>query len=61
MELYNYVFHYNRHDDLWYAIHRDRWMDYWNGERDIQKGKGIFFSSRMKDVVGLVIDSQNEE
>jgi len=57
MELYNFVFHYNRHEDLWYAIHRDRYADYWNGERDIQAGKPIFFSTRMKDVVGLVIDN----
>ena len=56
MELYNFVFHYNRHEDLWYAIHRDRYVDYWNGERHNQEGKPIYFSTRMKDVVNLIIE-----
>jgi len=56
MELYNFVFHYNHHEDLWYAIHRDRLNDYWNGERDIQAGKPIYFSTRMKDVVNLILE-----
>ena len=54
MELYNFVFHYNHYDDLWYAIHRDRWADYWNGERENKDGKPIYFSTRMKDLVYLI-------
>lgn len=61
MKLYNFVFHYNHHEGLWYAIHRDRLNDYWNGERDIQVGKPIFFSIRMKDVVGLIIDNEQDD
>ena len=29
-ELYNYLFHYNYHDKLWYAIPRDEYREYWN-------------------------------
>ena len=61
MELYNFVFHYNTHEGLWYAIHRDRYADYWNGERDIQVGKPIYFSIRMKDVVNLIIDNEQDD
>lgn len=57
MELYNFVFHYNHHEDLWYAIHRDRFNDYWNGERHNQEGKPIYFSTRMKDVVNLILEN----
>lgn len=28
--LYNYLFHYNSYEDLWYAIPRDLYMEYWN-------------------------------
>jgi len=31
-ELYNYVFHYNYHEDLWHAIPRDQYKDYWNNK-----------------------------
>ena len=32
-ELYNYVFHYNYHEDLWYAIPRDEYREYWNKKK----------------------------
>tara|TARA_R110002020_G_scaffold248022_1_gene462092 strand:+ start:1308 stop:1517 length:210 start_codon:yes stop_codon:yes gene_type:complete len=31
-ELYNYVFHYNYHENLWYAIPRDQYREYWNSK-----------------------------
>ena len=31
-ELYNYVFHYNHFDELWYAIPRDVYSRYWDNE-----------------------------
>lgn len=30
--LYNYVFHYNHFDDLWYAIPREKYTQYWDNE-----------------------------
>lgn len=30
--LYNYVFHYNHFDDLWYAIPREKYNQYWDNE-----------------------------
>lgn len=31
MELYDYVFHFNPHTQLWNAVHRDSYTHYWNG------------------------------
>lgn len=31
-ELYNYVFHYNHFDELWYAIPREAYSRYWDNE-----------------------------
>jgi hypothetical protein len=43
MNLYNYVFHFNPFDDIWYAIPRDLYMDYWSNKNlhDILKAKEI--------------------
>jgi len=30
-ELYNYMIHYNHYKDLWYAIPRESYLEYWNG------------------------------
>lgn len=30
MNIYDYLFHYNHHTELWYAIPRDRYVEYWN-------------------------------
>jgi hypothetical protein len=61
MEMYNFVFHYNHHDDLWYAIHRDRWTDYWNGERENKQDKPIYFSTKMKDLVYLIQENESTD
>lgn len=28
--MWDYVFHWNEYTQLWYAIHRDDYLDYWN-------------------------------
>ena len=32
-ELYGYVFWYNSHETLWYAIERDNQLEFFNGNR----------------------------
>jgi hypothetical protein len=32
-KLYDYVFWYNHHEKLWYAIPRDQQLDFFNGNR----------------------------
>lgn len=43
MNLYNYVFHFNTFDDIWYAIPRDLYMEYWSNRNihGILKAKNI--------------------
>lgn len=43
MNLYNYVFHFNPFDDIWYAIPRDLYMEYWSNKNlhGILKAKEI--------------------
>lgn len=33
--IWDYVFHYNEHTQLWYAIHRDDYLFYWNVDKDV--------------------------
>jgi hypothetical protein len=28
--IWDYVFHWNEHTQLWYAVHRNDYLDYWN-------------------------------
>lgn len=32
--IWNYVFHWNEYTGKWYAVHRDRYLEYWNVEKD---------------------------
>jgi hypothetical protein len=43
MSLYNYVFHYNPFDDIWYAVPRELYTEYWNNKEThgILKAKDI--------------------
>ena len=47
--LYNYVFHYNCHEKMWWAIPRERYLDYWNGDK-----KGLLRSEYL-DQLKLII------
>lgn len=44
---YNYVFHYNHYTDIWSAIHRDNYKDYWNNSEDPRILKA-------RDITGLL-------
>lgn len=33
--IWNYVFHWNEYTGKWYAIHRDKYLEYWNVEKDV--------------------------
>jgi hypothetical protein len=35
--LYNYIFWFNHHEDLWYAISRDEQLAFFNGNRQNTK------------------------
>jgi hypothetical protein len=55
--LYPYVFWYNAHEFIWYAIPRDSYSDFWNGN------KGVAMKARyMEDLVKqLTYDEDDEE
>jgi len=41
-DLYNFLFHYNNFNELWYCYRRDRGNEYFNGEhRYVGKGVNI--------------------
>lgn len=33
-KLYNYIFWYNHYEGVWYAVHRDYQLEFFNGNRD---------------------------
>ena len=43
-KIYNYVFWFNHHTDLWHAIPREQYIDFFSGERkptNVLKSKEI--------------------
>ena len=50
-EIYNYVFHYNHYEELWWAIPRESYNDYWNGKKD-----NCLFSTTIKDLIDIIED-----
>lgn len=48
--IYNYMFHYNPYEELWYAIPRDKYLDYWNGERQ----NGILFALSIDNLIEII-------
>ena len=50
-KIYNYVFHYNPHEELWWAIPREQYIDYWNGEKH-----SCLFALSMKDLIEIIED-----
>lgn len=47
MNLYNYVFHFNPFDDIWYAVPRELYIHYWSN-------KEIHGVLKSKDIMVLV-------
>ena len=33
-KLYDYIFWFNHYEGIWYAVHRDHQLDFFNGHRD---------------------------
>ena len=48
--LHNWVFHYNEYNNLWAAIPRDLYEEYWNNKDE----KGIIRSERIETLVSLI-------
>lgn len=55
MEIYDYVFHYNHHTELWYAIPRQVYVEYWNNFDT----EGVLKSKNINVLIELV--SRGEE
>lgn len=50
-EIYNYIIHYNFHEELWWGIPRDSYLDYWNGKKD-----NCLFATNINDLINLIKD-----
>jgi hypothetical protein len=33
-KIWNYVFHWNEYTQKWYAVDRDRYLEYWNADKE---------------------------
>ena len=56
MELYNYLFWYNDYDKVWYGIHRDTQILFFNGNR---KDSLYFKDIKFETVIELIKDYEN--
>lgn len=45
--LYDYIFWFNHHEEIWYAIKREHQLDFFNGNRD----KAEFIKSKEHSVL----------
>ena len=49
--LYNYVFWFNHHEDIWYAIDRDSQLEFFNGSR---KDSQYYKSKDIKTLIEIL-------
>ena len=52
METYNYIFWHNPHQDLWYAIPRDGYLEFFNGNRE--KVEGVMSNESIDKLVQTI-------
>lgn len=50
-KIYNYVFWFNHHTDLWYAIPREEYINFFNGHREYQ---GVLKSNKIETLIYLI-------
>ena len=51
MELYNYVFWHNGYTETWYAIPRDKEIEFFAGDK---KAKGVISSSKVDTLISII-------
>jgi hypothetical protein len=56
-ELYDYVFHFNPYEQLWYAFKRDQANDYWN-DRDAKKNEKFLKAKDIKVLLGYIKETE---
>ena len=54
--LYPYVFWWNAYEDLWYAIPREHYSEFWNGNKDV-----AMKARYMEDLVKQLTYDEDEE
>ncbi len=55
--LFNWVFHYNPMNNLWNAIHRDKYNQYWDNTED----NSIIKSTQISTLVDLIVKMNNSD
>jgi hypothetical protein len=56
-QIYSYIFWYNSYEQIWYAIPRDQYIEFFNGNRNY---KGVIKSSKI-DTLITIIENPNLE
>jgi len=56
-QIYNYVFWYNTYEQIWYAIPRDQYTEFFSGNRN---HKNVIKSSKI-DTLIMIIENPNLE
>lgn len=56
-QIYNYVFWYNTYEQIWYAIPRDQYTEFFSGNRNY---KNVIKSSKI-DTLIMIIENPNLE
>lgn len=49
--LYNWIFHYNHFDELWYAIPREAYSRYWDNEMT----EGVLNAKEMETLIHHIV------
>lgn len=57
METYNYIFWHNQYQDLWYAIPRDGYLEFFNGNRE--KVKGVLSNKSINSLTLAINGKEN--
>lgn len=54
-KLYNYVFHYNSYTDMWNAIPRELYLEYWTNDNL----KGILRSTDIRTLMEIITKGES--
>ena len=54
-ELYNYVLHYNHFTELWNAIPRDKYNQYWDNDET----EGVLQSKSIDTLINIICKGNN--
>lgn len=56
--LYDYAFWYNNYEELWYAIPRSTWTEFFSGVKPKSDFEDVMSSKNINDLIGAITNPE---